>query len=269
MPFGTFITVRNDREADDDELPAASLPWQRQWWLGRERPWRFEAHYCCHMRDIKTPDSTSLLNSEPMHVHFFRHGAAISNEPGLTEAQILEPRFLDAPLNDVGRRQAQQAGAELAKALNGATVDLVLVSPLCRALETAELILESASVSAPVRVIEVLREAHGIRPCDARRSRSVAAAQFASFDFSCVETDTDTWHNAAVRETMAQLRERCRQFECLLRSLSHRTVIVVSHGVFLETLLEGDLGACVTPPTPPGQRYHNCERRLAVLNTSQ
>ena len=82
-----------------------------------------------------------------MNVHFFRHGAAISNDPRLTEAEIAEERFLDAPLSDHGREQARLAGKELAHALHAATVDVVLVSPLCRALETAELILSSAGIS--------------------------------------------------------------------------------------------------------------------------
>jgi broad specificity phosphatase PhoE len=86
-----------------------------------------------------------------MNVHFFRHGAAISNDPRLTEAEIAEERFLDAPPSDHGREQARLAqlgsGKELAHALHAATVDVVLVSPLCRALETAELILSSAGIS--------------------------------------------------------------------------------------------------------------------------
>ena len=82
-----------------------------------------------------------------MNVHFFRHGAAISNDPRLTEAEIAEERFLDAPPSDHGREQARLAGKELAHALHAATVDVVLVSPLCRALETVELILSSAVIS--------------------------------------------------------------------------------------------------------------------------
>ena len=83
-----------------------------------------------------------------MNVHFFRHGAAISNDPRLTEAEIAEERFLDAlSPSDHGREQARLAGKELAHALHAATVDVVLVSPLCRALETAEVILSSPGIS--------------------------------------------------------------------------------------------------------------------------
>jgi broad specificity phosphatase PhoE len=159
-----------------------------------------------------------------MNVHFIRHGTAISNDPRLTEAEIAEERFLDAPLNDHGREQARLAGEELARALalHAATVDVVLVSPLCRALETAELILASAGISPPVRVIELLREAHGVRRCDARRPRSVAAAHFPSFDFSAVETEDDTWHQPSVRESVHELHGRCQRFEAMLRSLPSR-----------------------------------------------
>ncbi len=67
-----------------------------------------------------------------MNVHFFRHGAAISNDPRLTGVEIAEERFLDVPLSDHGREQARLAGKELAHALHAAAVDVVLVSPLCR-----------------------------------------------------------------------------------------------------------------------------------------
>ena len=230
------------------------------------------AHRNASHQSLVTASASLFLEYAPrighMNVHFFRHGAAISNDPGLTASQILEARFLDAPLNDHGREQARAAGRDLAKVLQGTPIDLVLASPLSRALETTELLLSSAGIAPPVRVIEILREAHGVRPCDARQPRSVAAARFPSFDFSAVETDQDTWHEPTARETMQSLRVRCQQFEAILRSLPHRNVIVVSHGVFLEQLLEGSLGASVIPPTPPGQRYHNCERRTAILKSS-
>ena len=69
---------------------------------------------------------------------------------------------------------------------------------------------------------ELLREAHGVRPCDARRPRSVAAARFPSFDFSAVETEDDTWHQPSVRERVQELRGRCQRFEAMLRSLPSR-----------------------------------------------
>ena len=47
-----------------------------------------------------------------MNVHFFRHGAAISNDPRLTEAEIAEERFLDAPLSDHGCEQARLAASK-------------------------------------------------------------------------------------------------------------------------------------------------------------
>ena len=55
-------------------------------------------------------------------------------------------------------------------------------------------------------MMELLREAHGVSPCDARRPRSVAAARFPSFDFSAVETEDDTWHQPSVRERVQELQ---------------------------------------------------------------
>jgi hypothetical protein len=63
--------------------------------------------------------------------------------------------------------------------------------------------------------MELLREAHVVRPCD-------AAARFPSFDFSAVETEDDTWHQPSVRERVQELRSRCQRFEAMLRSLPSR-----------------------------------------------
>lgn len=58
----------------------------------------------------------------------------------------------DIPLNDEGRQMAREAGERYADI----PLDICFVSPLCRARETAELLLEGRSI--PIAVDERLRE---------------------------------------------------------------------------------------------------------------
>lgn len=73
---------------------------------------------------------------------FLRHGESIGNPEGRFQGQ------LDCPLTDVGRAQAQSLGERWHQ--TGVTFDLILSSPLVRALETAEIIsrLVGAGVEA-------------------------------------------------------------------------------------------------------------------------
>lgn len=67
-----------------------------------------------------------------MRLYFVRHG-----QTNLNHKRLIQGRF-DAPLNNVGKRQAKQAGQTL-KGLK-VNYDKIVSSPLSRALETAHLI---------------------------------------------------------------------------------------------------------------------------------
>jgi uncharacterized membrane protein YgcG len=121
--------------------------------------------------------------------------------------------------------------------------------------------------------IEMCREAHGGHPCDQRRSIAVLRREFPHVDFSLVDTDQDSWHDPArrcvrawaqagdqhtcacvyrpsshqlihlpfpsrtSRETVREVAVRGDKMLDILRSRSERNIVLVSHGVFLETLL--------------------------------
>ncbi len=104
-------------------------------------------------------------------------------------------------------------------------VDVILVSPLTRTIQTAtEMFPDAAraiaaaaaasgatSTSSGVTAqslvppvvegypsfvaIEMCREAHGGHPCDQRRHISVLRREFPHVDFSLVHSDSDTWHD--------------------------------------------------------------------------
>lgn len=168
---------------------------------------------------------------------------------------------MDARLDDTGKAQATALGARLREAR--IHVDAVLVSPLTRAIETASLMFPE-STGVPLIAIEMCREAHGGHPCDRRRPISAIRKEFPRVDFSLVETDADTWHNPDRRETVREVSVRCDKMLAILRGRPERNLVVVSHGVFLETLLNRCALAC-TDDAVKLRRFENCELRSIVL----
>ena len=103
-----------------------------------------------------------------MEIYVVRHGIAVPSEAGIPD------RF--RPLTSKGRRRFRRTARRFARL--GSELDLILTSPLVRAVQTAE-ILVAAVKDAEVAVLEELDPKSGIEPlleAVARRAefRSVA-----------------------------------------------------------------------------------------------
>jgi broad specificity phosphatase PhoE len=98
---------------------------------------------------------------------------------------------MDARLDETGRAQSVALGTRIREARM--QVDVVLVSPMTRAVETAVHMFPPEH-GVPLVAIEMCREAHGGHPCDQRRPISVIAKEFPHVNYSEIETDADEWH---------------------------------------------------------------------------
>lgn len=99
----------------------------------------------------------------------------------------------DARLDPTGKAQSVALGVRIREARM--QVDVVLVSPLTRAVETALLMFPSdPAPTVPIVAIELCREAHGGHPCDQRRTISEISKEFPQVNFSQILTDHDAWH---------------------------------------------------------------------------
>jgi broad specificity phosphatase PhoE len=135
----------------------------------------------------------------------------------------------DARLTELGISQASALAAPMA----AHSIELALVSPLSRAIQTA---LHGLPHAAAFRVEELVRERNGTHPCDKRRSKSELAKDFPSVDFSplLVEED-DTW--TPEREPMPALIGRAGAFLRTLAGRPEKSIAVVTHNDFLQALL--------------------------------
>jgi broad specificity phosphatase PhoE len=220
--------------------------------------------------DISSASSKSTMASDTKVVHWIRHGQGFHNStadlvralgvqfstsvdaglPGSAgtfeqAAGVQNPYMLDwmadPPLTQLGRDQA--ASLQLtARTLNP---ELVVVSPLSRAVKTALIgfdhLVDGAATKVPFVANELVRETNGKHTCDRRRETSEAARDFPMVDFSALDSKEDpTWTEQ--RETSAAIS--CRGYSFLtewLRQRPEKEIVVATHSAFLLTVFNSVL----------------------------
>jgi broad specificity phosphatase PhoE len=147
---------------------------------------------------------------------------------------------LDARLTDRGREQAL-AAADRVRALG---VDLVVSSPLTRALQTAEIV---AGGTIPIVVEALLREWQ-VNHCDVGRAASLLRAEFAAVSFDALAETW--WYEAPPDERGVALEPEEAFFERVLRlrdwvgAAPARRMLLVGHHACLHRLAGVKLGNC-------------------------
>jgi len=182
-------------------------------------------------------------------VHCIRHGQSTFNAAfELTRTDPLHP---DAPLTELGRRQA----AEAAAAVREIPFELIVTTPLTRALQTTLEIFRDHPSADRIRV-ECLHREHLASSCDIGRAPSALGEDFPHLAFD--HLDEVWWHVAGepderglVMEPQEVLEERVRQFRDWIAARPERLIAVVGHGTFFYHLT--------------GQFLRNCEITVLEL----
>uniref|UniRef100_A0A7S4MZW9 Phosphoglycerate mutase (2,3-diphosphoglycerate-dependent) n=1 Tax=Odontella aurita TaxID=265563 RepID=A0A7S4MZW9_9STRA len=219
---------------------------------------------------------------------FLRHGQAAHNpraeaarSAGCTHERFLElmrqDDAFDAPLTALGETQATEGADRYRHVLRN--VDLVVSSPLSRALRTADLTVSPSSedgegsIGHPSRVcVEDFREINGWLVNAKRRDRSDLEGQFhPSWDFSDLTESDETWTETL--ETEAGAAERGYRGLLWLSKRKEERILVVCHGGILRFLmnqhpnvkLEDERTCSSVDDRGVGGRFGNCELREFVV----
>ena len=110
-----------------------------------------------------------------------RHGESTFNRAW--RLSPVDPLHFDAPLTETGHEQVRQARAGLVSV----PVELVIVSPLTRALQTALGIFAGHPAAPPMLVTHLVRE-NLENTCDVGRSPALLAADFPSVDVAHLDS---------------------------------------------------------------------------------
>eukprot|EP01063_Lacrimia_lanifica_P003418 TRINITY_DN1182_c0_g1_i1.p1 TRINITY_DN1182_c0_g1~~TRINITY_DN1182_c0_g1_i1.p1 ORF type:complete len:424 (+),score=100.82 TRINITY_DN1182_c0_g1_i1:51-1322(+) len=160
-----------------------------------------------------------------VHFHLLRHGESTWNTLGRIQGQR------DTLLSTRGRAQALQARAYFGKSpagvLRGAPLDAVLVSPLKRAVDTAQAALLDADPTLPVCHDERLMEID-VGDYEARSTSDADVREF----LRSMDVDTP-FPNGESREDVAYRVKQCLLDTTFLGS----NVAVVTHGGVIKALV--------------------------------
>jgi broad specificity phosphatase PhoE len=172
-----------------------------------------------------------------------RHGQSVwnvlhSNHPSQEERYHPRMWTVDCDITNIGVQQAKQAGENLGAEIS--SIDLVIISPLRRALQTASLLLENFPAKPSQILISKDAAEVMVDPCDIGSSPKKLAKEFPKWDFSHL---SENWWNGGLTqdETLAQMKDskgleteedaqtRIEALKSFLRSKDGGNVVVVCH----------------------------------------
>ncbi|HEV8312645.1 MAG TPA: histidine phosphatase family protein [Burkholderiaceae bacterium] len=135
------------------------------------------------------------------------------------------------PLNELGRAQADAAGALFAE--RGVRFDRVVVSGLPRTLETAERVLAASAQTLPIEIEPALQEIRGGRLTDIPRDQIEAAFTGAFTNHGNVE-DTRFLGGESIGELLDRVLPA---FDALIKRTDWDCLLLVLHGGVNRALL--------------------------------
>lgn len=203
---------------------------------------------------LDDPNAPPTLQDNVKVVHFVRHGQGFHNlmadmykTRGIEweqythtkENPYILPELLDAPLTEKGRRQAYVL-QPVVQEFND-QVELVVLSPNCRALQTGVIVFSHLIKDKNVSFVahEMVREENGVHVCDKRRAKSLQEAEFPMVDFSLLESEEDAIFRNDRRETKLELGSRIYSFFEWLSTRPEKHVAISSHSGWLFTIFNG------------------------------
>jgi len=190
-----------------------------------------------------------------MPIYLIRHGQSEFNKVHIKGGP--DPMVWDAPLTALGCEQARQARDKIAEL----EIEQVLVSPLTRAIQSAELIFNGI---APIRVIPDHRELL-THSCDVGVSATVLRHKFPQLSFDGLPELW--WHQGAKNkdgvpvEPHNLFQERIDVFAEQIADMQERRVAIVGHGNVFKALAGFEMRNCEI-------KLFNGERPLGPLTFS-
>lgn len=218
-------------------------------------------------------------------IHLVRHGNGYHNAPHMRN-------IVDPHLTPLGWDQTQQVRNHLSKFKGRVSVEVVIVSPLLRTLETASGIFGEPSIGNGRTVLmngreeslnhpahpaiykpsslnfiaqELCRETLTGNDCDVRRSISEQQKDFPGVDFSEVQHDSDALGVKPHKDTGGK---RACDFLHYLFQRRETHLAVVTHAGFLCHILDEackHLQGPIAHTSTPVRAFRNCEFRTYVL----
>ena len=173
------------------------------------------------------------------NLYLIRHGHSLHNElfNKIGVKAFRSPITIDSPLTNEGHLQSIELGQSWSKKRE---IDLVLVSPLSRTLETCMNIFGDTDI--PIVSEEFLREYPiGEDTCNQRSSLTHLKNKYPRIDFNLI-TDQDTLWSSDYRETIDELEQRLDQMVKYLQNRKEKNIAIVGHSSYFGQFKDNHIG---------------------------
>ena len=147
-------------------------------------------------------------------------------------------------------------------------LQLVVASPLSRALDTATLVLPEATARLPFMANDNLRERSGWMLNAKRRTKTEQAKRYPQCDFALLDTEDDElWEQfGGELEPPSHCAERGYRFLRWLSARDESEIAVVAHGGLFHYLLNDHPHVKAEGGRAVSARFGNCEMRMLALS---
>jgi broad specificity phosphatase PhoE len=222
-----------------------------------------------------------------------RHAQGIHNVEGeKNHKAYLSEDLFDAHLTPLGWQQVDNLHKHVNASGISNRIELVVVSPLLRTLQTAvgtfggegykdgvntPLLMTAGAGNSdrpaisrlnrpPFIAVESCREHLGVHPCDRRSNITKYRELFPAIDFSLIETDEDVLWKPDIREEDKDIATRGVKFFNWLSTRKEKEIAVVTHSGFLYQTLNSFGNDCdPSVKNEISKKFVNCELRSFVL----
>ena len=178
------------------------------------------------------------------NIYCIRHGEALHNVLFWDIGEHVYLLYRDTPLTATGVKQAQQLGNSDWKGKE--KIDLIIVSPLLRTLQTAtNIFCKNPDDKPPCPMIAldcVMEYPQGLDQCNRRKSIKEYKYCFPHVDFSQIEYDEDPFWKRYEKETIEHLNGRLEKMKQFIKSRPEKNIVLVSHSSYLGWFLNNNIG---------------------------
>ena len=172
-----------------------------------------------------------------INLYCIRHGEATHNilYKQLGMEAFFDENFYDTELTDKGFNQSIELGNIWNEKNN---IDLVIVSPLSRTLQTAMNIFKNTSTK--IVAYDFLKEyPQGKHTCNKRKNKTVLINKFPQIDFLQLDSDEDKMWNPDSIESIDSLLQRINKMYDFIDMNNYKNIALVGHNSYISMMKYG------------------------------
>ena len=187
-------------------------------------------------------------------IYWIRHGESFSNISDVNH-NIIDPDLTNLGINQCFNLKNKMISDNLYE-----KIDLVVVSPLSRSLQTCSNIFDNIMNQVNFICVEEIRE-HINKPCHKRKKKAELKNKYKFIDFSNIAYENDYLYDKYnCNEPKSEVIKRCDKFIKWLKCRKEKNIVVISHGNYLFPMFND-----VLKDSQNKTFFTNCELRMYDL----